>query len=325
MSHFVQRALAAIVMAGMLGVFAQHAGGRVEAQGAMNELTIFHAGSLAVPFRDITTAFNKRHPAVAVKAEAAGSRDSARKISDLGRTCDVFGTADVEVVPQLLMPRYADYNIRFATNELAIAYTGRSAHRTEISATNWYRILQQNDVAFGRADPDRDPCGYRALMLFQLAERFYRAPGLSAALAHKDGTRYVRPKETDLLALLETGEIDYLIIYRSVCVQHGLNFIPLPGKINLGQTKYVVFYKNASVKVTGTKPGEFITMIGAPIEYSVTIPKNATNRPMAEAWLAVLLGKAGQDIMRKNGQTPIVPARVDFLQRVPKSLKKYCR
>ena len=35
------------------------------------KLTVFHAGSLAVPFREITKAFNRSHPEVTVQLEAA--------------------------------------------------------------------------------------------------------------------------------------------------------------------------------------------------------------------------------------------------------------
>ena len=39
------------------------------------DLIIFHAGSLAVPFKKISAVFMEEHPNVKVKAEAAGSRD----------------------------------------------------------------------------------------------------------------------------------------------------------------------------------------------------------------------------------------------------------
>ena len=288
------------------------------------KLAIFHAGSLAVPFREVTAAFNKKYPNVTVNAEAGGSRDSARKISDLGRPCDVFGSADYEVVEELLMPKFADFNIRFATNELAIAYTNKSRFHDKINAKNWHEILLRDDVAFGRADPNRDPCGYRTLMVFQLAEKQYRRPGLAEKLAKKDGDRFIRPKETDLLALLESGEIDYLLIYRSVCVQHKLNVVRLPDAVNLGSTKLAGIYKQAKVKISGKSPGEFTNVIGAPIAYSVTIPKNAENREMAEAWVALLLGPQGRRIMEKSGQSVIAPAKVDHPNKLPASLKPFC-
>lgn len=286
-------------------------------------LTIFHAGSLSMPFREVTRLFSQRHPGVAVRAEAAGSRDTARKVSDLNRSCDVLGSADYKVVDNLLRPAHARFNIRFAANEMAIAYTGHSRGQGALSARNWYEILLQKEVAFGRSDPNRDPCGYRTEMLFQLAEEHYRQPGLCPRLAQKDGKRFIRPKETDLLALLQAGEIDYLFIYRSVAVQHGLKVLRLPDAINLRAPGMAAQYQKARVKVTGRKPGQFITRRGEPIVYSVTIPVAAKERPLAEAYLKLLLSTEGQAIMSRSGQTPIAPALADG--EVPQALKPLCR
>ena len=288
------------------------------------ELTVFHAGSLSVPFREVSALFEQRHPGVTVKAEAAGSRDCARKISDLGRSCDVFGSADYKVVENLLMPEHADFNIRFATNEMAIVYTQDSGKHGEISSDNWYDILLDDDIAFGRSDPNSDPCGYRTAMVFQLAEKYYGAPGLATTLAEKHGHRYIRPKETDLLALLEAGEIDYLFIYRSVGEQHGLKILRLPDEVNLRSPDLVDLYATATVQVTGKRPGEFVARTGAPIVYSVTIPKAAKNRDLAEAYVALLLSPDGQAIMSRCGQEPLVPAQTREYDRLPASIQPLC-
>lgn len=288
------------------------------------ELIIFHAGSLAVPFREVSEAFNKKYPDVLVKPEAAGSRDSARKVSDLGRPCDVLGCADSEVIAELVMPEYADFNISFAANELAIAYTSKSRLAKTINSSNWHEILLRDDVNFGRADPNRDPCGYRTMMAFQLAEKHYKKSGLAGRLAEKGGMRFIRPKETDLLALLESGEIDYLFIYRSVIQQHGLKLLRLPDQINLSSPKYASFYNQAKVSVTGKKPGEMTVLRGAPIVYSVTIPKNSPNPRMAEAWVGFLLSTEGRQIMEKNGQKGQSPAPTDNYDKLPAYLKPLC-
>ena len=298
--------------------------GGVSPASRSSELIIFHAGSLAVPFRDVSAAFNRKYPDVVVKAEAAGSRDSARKISDLGRPCDVLGSADYEVVAELLMPRYVNFNISFATNELAIAYTDKSRLADRIDSNNWYEVLLRDDVSFGRADPNRDPCGYRTMMAFQLAEKHYKKHGLAKRLSQKGGNKYIRPKETDLLALLESGEIDYLFIYRSVIQQHRLKLLRLPDRINLSSPRYSSFYKQARASVTGTKPGETTELQGAPIVYAVTIPRNPPNRKMAEAWVALLLSPEGRGIMEKNGQKALSPAPADNYDKLPASLKRFC-
>ena len=309
-------AAVAITLLGGVAVYRE-----ITSAAAGGELVIFHAGSLSVPFREISAEFGKAYPDINVKAEAAGSRMCARKISELGRACDVMGSADYKVVSNLLMGDHADFNIRFALNEMAIAYTDESRHSADITAENWHDILAKDAVAFGRSDPDMDPCGYRTLMVFQLAEKHYAIGGLAAGLRAKD--KHIRPKETDLLALLEIGEIDYLFIYRSVATQHGLKTLLLPDEINLKSPEHAEFYNTAVVKVSGKKPGEFISRVGEPMVYSVTIPKNAPNRQAAEAWVALLLSEKGRAIMERNGQRCMKPAKVDGADRLPDSLKKF--
>jgi len=99
-------------------------------------------------------------------------------------------------------------------------------------------------VAVGRADPDRDPCGYRTVMVLQLSEKHYGLPELADHLLAKD-QRFIRPKETDLLALLESGEIDYLFIYRSVIEQHKLKMVSLPSEVNLSSPAMADCYRTA--------------------------------------------------------------------------------
>ena len=141
-------------------------------------LPIFNAGSLTAPWDAVTKAYNKVYPKVEVLAEAAGSATTIRKVTELHKECGVIGSADYKIVPQLMFPDYADWYIIFASNQLVLCYTDKSKGSSEINANNWYDILQRTGVTYGRSDPDQDPCGYRALMVWQLAEKFYNVPGL---------------------------------------------------------------------------------------------------------------------------------------------------
>jgi len=292
-------------------------------EAAKSELIIFHAGSLSIPFREVCRAFGKNNPEIIIKTEAAGSRACARKITDLGRRCDVLASADYRVIESLLMRDLADFNIKFALNEMVIAYNDKAQFSDEINPNNWYDILLKDEVMFGRSEPNLDPCGYRTLQVFQLAESFYRKPGLAEKLYEKDVV--LRPKETDLLALLETGEMDYLFIYRSVAQQHGLKMLLLPDKINLKTQRFTDFYNSAKVKLSGKKPGEFIIRKGEPMIYSVTIPRNAENKKDAEKWVEFLLSPQGRKIMEKHGQSCITPAKADGFDKLPQSLKILCQ
>ena len=289
------------------------------------ELIVFHAGSLAAPLRELSALFEAAHPGVRVKSESGGSVDLARKIADSRQSCDVFGSADTEVVGKLLVPRCADFNIEFAANELVIAYTGQSRRGGEFRGDNWWQVLLSDGVAFGRADPDRDPLGYRTLMLFQLAEKHYGLPGLAGKLRAKDGDRFVRPKEAALLAMLKSAQADYLFLYRSVARQHGLRMLVLPDEINLKSQRCADLYRTARVEVRGAETGEPMTQTGSPITYSVTILRESPNRRAAEAYVALLLSPTGQEVLARCGQPAIVPARSGDLSRVPDTLKPFCR
>ncbi|UCC90340.1 MAG: substrate-binding domain-containing protein, partial [Dehalococcoidia bacterium] len=141
-------------------------------------LPIFHAGSLTVPFAQINQEFNRLYPDVGIFAESAGSATAIRKVTELGKECGVIGSADYTLIPQLMFPEYADWYIIFAANQMCIAYTAQSQFADEINPNNWYEILQRDGLRYGRSDPDQDPCGYRTLMVWQLAEVYYDSPGL---------------------------------------------------------------------------------------------------------------------------------------------------
>ena len=69
--------------------------------------------------------------------------------------------------------------------------------------------------------------------MLQLAERYYRQPGLARRLDSAMPPRYQRPKEADLTALLQAGELDYAWTYRSLAETNGLRYVSLPTAIDL--------------------------------------------------------------------------------------------
>ena len=289
------------------------------------DLIIFHAGSLSVPLKEVAAEFKKLYPKVNMQMEAAGSVASARKITDLDKLCDIMASADYAVIDRMLIPKFADYNIKFASNELCIVYSEKSRYANQVNAKNWMDILLKSDVAYGRSDPNSDPCGYRTEMMLQLAERHYKRQGLYSKFTVKDKA-YMRPKETDLLALLETGSIDYIFLYRSVAVQHNLKYIVLPDAINLKNQAYAQQYSSSKVEISGSKPGEKQTMTGEPMIYSFTILRNAPNKTAAIAFAEFLLKKdKGQAIMARNGQPSVVPMKVANYDKIPAQLKPFVK
>ena len=275
------------------------------------KLVIFHAGSLSVPMAQIEKAFEARYPEVDVQREAAGSQKCARKISELKLPCDIMAAADYKVIDKLLIPDYATWNVKFASNRMVLCYTDKSAFANDINAGNWYEIIDRPEVSWGHADPNVDPCGYRSLMVLQLAEIYYKKPGLAARLVKNRPLRNVRPKSVELISLLETGNLDYAWEYRSVAIQHHLRYLELPAEINLGDYRHDALYQKAAVEVSGKKPGTKMTIHGKSITYGITLVKEAPNREAAIVFLAFMLDPdGGLAILKKCGQPPLIPSRI---------------
>ncbi|MFP4488301.1 MAG: tungstate ABC transporter substrate-binding protein WtpA [Bacteroidales bacterium] len=268
------------------------------------EIIIFHAGSLSLPIKDAASEYMELNPELNILLEGAGSVECARKITELKKACDIMASADYKVIEKFLMPGYTDWNIWFATNEIVIGYNDRSEYSDSINDGNWYGILADKNVVYGRADPNADPCGYRSVMMFKLAERYYEREGLAQGLTSKD-RNMIRPKEVDLVALLETGALDYIIQYKSVCEQHGLDYISLPAEINLSDPGFEDLYNKVSVEITGESPGEKVSISGSSMIYGITIPYDAPNREAAASFLEYFLGEKGRLILEANGQSPL--------------------
>lgn len=290
------------------------------------KLTVFIAGSLSAPFEKMEKLFEEKYPKVDVLLEAGGSTKMARMISELNKPADIMASADYAVIDKILIPQHADWNVRFATNQLVLCYTDKSKYADQVSADNWYDILGRKGVSWGHSDPNLDPCGYRALMVLQLAEKHYKKQGLCDSLLANRPKENIRPKSVELVSLLKTGNMDYAWEYLSVAVQHGLKYVKLPDEINLGNYKYDDFYSQAKVDVSGDAPGKIITQVGQSCTYGVTIIKSAPNRDAALAFVAFMLDpQGGARVMEKMGQPPFVPARVptkEMKDKLPASIQR---
>jgi molybdate/tungstate transport system substrate-binding protein len=280
-------------------------------------VVVFNAGSLAKPIRELLEAFRRAHPAVQPAQENSGSLEAARKLTELGKVPDVLAVADYNVIPALLIPGHVSWYVLFARSEMVLAFADGAP---AIDSTNWWQALLRPGVRTGHSDPAMDPAGYRTLMVYQLAERHYRRPGLAAKLAAAVPRRYVRPKSADLVALLQTGELDYAWEYEAVARQRGLRFVRLPREINLGDPALAAGYARASVRVPAGAGKDSVEIRGEAVAYAVTIPDAAPHPATAAAFVKFLLSAEGQRHMEANGFMALLPPVAQGPGRPPSGL-----
>jgi molybdate/tungstate transport system substrate-binding protein len=293
------------------------------------QVTVFCAGSLTGPFEKVKAAFEAGHPGVTVVLEPGGSVEIIRRVTGSGRPADVLASADYALIPEIMVPEHADWYSAFAKNRMVLTYTNESRYADETTAGNWYDVLTRDGVRWGFSDPNSDPCGYRALMVIELACGYYGDDRIFEGLigAHStitateecgtvtihaagsrsdDTTLFIRPKADDLVRMVQSGDLDYAWEYQSVAVQNDLLFIELPEKIDLSAVEFAENY--ATVQIEARKGDATTLYAGAPIVYGVTVPKSAQHPDLGLEFVKMLVGATGQEILERDGQPPIAPA-----------------
>ena len=328
--------------------------------GESRQVKLIYAGSLIVPFEKLAAAFEKTHPGVDVTTESHGSIQVLRHVTELGDRMDLAVSADEQLIPPLMYARddpatgapWATWYCTFATNRVVLAISPKSPLAGELTAKDWYRRLTQPDVRFGLADPRFDAAGYRALMVLQLAEKEYGDPYLledmlmgrfttpitvervggtdvievPEILETRSGSNVVlRGASIQLVALLESGDLDCAFEYESVARQHGLEYVRLPASIDLGEQRERPVYRTVEVKLDSRRFASVRPVFrGDVIRYAFTIPANAPDAGLAREFAAFLLGPAGRRILEDDHQPLLTPPVLDNAAAAPEEVRRAC-
>ena len=342
-SKYISIGIAAIAIVGIS--IGGYAGYYFFTQAHKTPLVVFHAGSLAVPLEYIELVFEYDHPEVDVQLEAGGSSECISWITS-GKKADVLASADWSLIPKM-DEDYQNYTIQFATNQMVLCYYGELPD-PEINRTNFWQYLNES-TGWGFSNPNLDPCGYRTLMVLQLAELAY--PGNDniledLVLAHTDilnttdglgnwtvqcptlnlgldtgSNVYIKAKSVDLITDLQMSTIEYAFEYRSVAIQHGLKYITLDPELALNETALDDFYNNVKIQQYTSK-----LITGKSITYGVTVPENADNAPLGALFVEYMINEFGKGVFEWLGQPtfrPLCPTE-NYGTHIPANILVYC-
>ena len=309
-------------------------------QAGSSQLIIYHAGSLTAAFSKVETLFTQQ-TGVCVVDVSAGSVDLARRVTAGKEACDIYASADNEDIDVLLKPNgYALYDIVFGQGEMVLAYTTTSKNASTIAApgtafnppasvpdaaSNWTSQLTQAGVLVGGSHPFLDPSGYRADMIFQLAEDHTGVPNLYDKLV----THYALTRSSDALG----KTYDYQVIYEHSAfaayqadTSNSYRYVKLPDAVSLGNPDLNRRYRKAGVivpglHVAGTAPS--VRIPATRVRWGLTILKGAANPDSAVKFLQLLFGADGVAVQTATGPAPISPpivSHADF-QNLPSALQ----
>ena len=310
-----------------LGVLVFHLASAVtgsNSAAAESRVSVLYAGSLGNLMEiDLGPAFS-RATGYKYLGEAKGSLLSAHLIKEQLRTPDVFISADPKVNLLLMGPENGNLVRWYATifgNELVLGYHPNSRFADQLKQLGandirLYAILQQKGFRLGRGDPELEPKGYRTLFLFDLAEKYYRQPGLAMKILHDSEHPTLVFPEEQLEARLEAGQLDAGIFYRNEIAEHNLPFIAFPRELNLSDPALDSYYSSA----TYVNP-KGVTYSGSAIVYTITIPEHSQNRDGAIALVSFLLADEGRKIVEKHALRPVQPLVSGEIEAIPSALQ----
>jgi molybdate/tungstate transport system substrate-binding protein len=310
------------------------------------QLIIYRAGSLTRAFKPLEEIFTCQ-TGIQVKDVAMGSVDAGRQITAGGQASDLYAPADYLDIDLFMKPAgYASFNIVFASGRMVLAYSVKSLAAKQLppiaepgsspfnalnsvpkAAKNWYEILTMPGVAIGGGNWFLDPGAYRAPMIFQLAEAYYKVPNLYNNMLGHVVIPGADPSGTALGRVFDF-QFTYEHNARAAAIANAdYRYVDLPDEINLSDpTKDAYYERHAIVVLPGLGTAQSARTIAVPgghVAWGITLLKDAPNKENAIRFLQLLLGPTGRGLLERNGPAPVSPALVEAVdfRKLPESLQ----
>jgi molybdate/tungstate transport system substrate-binding protein len=217
---------------------------------------------------------------------------------------DVYISSDANVMELVMGPANNDrarWYLPILRSRTVIMHGTQTGFKDDIEAVRagklpWYELMQRQGLVLKRPNPTIDSGGYRAIFVFDLAERLYKLPELKQRVLGNDNNESQYFDRSKDFPLIRDGSIDVFLTYITNPLVEGLPFLDLPEEIDQSNPSMQDWYGTASY----TNPhGQ--TFRGTYAAYAVTIPVAAANPTAAEAFVRLLLSEKGMAMFERAG------------------------
>lgn len=271
-----------------------------------NDLTavdIAYAGSMSSLMEGPVKASAARILKLDLHGRAQGSNALAQLIVGGSIRPDVFVPITPGPMLTVIRAGKAELARPIARTEMVIAYSSRSRFAPQFDAAvrgigNWWEILQQPGVRFGRTDPVTDPQGRNIIFTMMLAAKLYKRPELATSILGPVLNEKQIFSEPTVQARLQSGQLDAASAYRMQPAPFKLRFLTLPQEINLSGENVHRDHPDVSLTL-GEK-----TYVPEPLIYYAAVLKDAPNPKGAAIFVDWLRGSEAQEIFKRFHYDP---------------------
>ena len=295
-------------------------------------LILYSADSFVIEAAMLESAFTNSTGIAMAPPKSGGSLLLASEIAQGNPVSAFISLSHGAVTAAHLGNESSGWAIAFASDQMALAYSNatlqNSAANAAITACNsalaanttaaWntcLTMMTSGSVKVGFGNPNADPSGYRGWIVLEAAGQAYaNNSSLYENRLISNNGNVTAASAADLIAPLQTGQIQFLFIYKSSAIAHKLNYVQLPAQVNLGSAKYSEFYSQFSYQLsTGVETGGVIRLW-------ITVPADSTDTADSLQFV-VFVVKNSSMMLSPFGLVPITPAKLYNSTAVPQPLQ----
>ena len=296
-------------------------------------LILYSADSFVIEATMLESAFTSSTGIMMAPPKSGGSLLLASEIAQ-GNPVSVFiSLSHSAVTAANLKNESSGWAIAFASDQMTLAYSNATLQNSAANATvaacnsalaadtnsSWntcFTMLTSGSVKIGTGNPNADPSGYRGWIVLEAAgQAFANDSSFYENRLISNNGNVTAASAADLIAPLQTGQIQFLWIYKSSAVAHKLNYLQLPGRVNLGSSKYSSFYSKFSYQLaTGVQTGGVIRLW-------ITAPTDSTDTADSLQFVAFVV-KNAPTLLSPYGLVPTTPAKLYNSTTVPPLLQQ---
>lgn len=246
--------------------------------------------------------FEKSHPGILIFVESFGGRELGYVLKDRAgkRRTDIVLTTDPDVVEEFLRPGLVDGYIVFGGDELCLAFSGKGSISGRVTEANWAGVIAGGGIRGGRVDENLDPLGYRTLLSWKLAGRYY-GQDLYRALCNACSRERVYPNGASLVKALQNNDIDCAFVYLSTALTRGLTYVRLRPEINLGDSGMASLYREVFVTVSGVSRDKRKNIQGKPIVFAAAFARASESKSNPGKFFEYLFSPEAMAVFKEKG------------------------